>query len=171
MTEQHGSGTAAGGSPEAPATESPATESPAAETMAELARLRAELCTTARPLSDLWHERTPLWQALGWERAQLRLWLRCLPGVAMSGADTADPVFGSAAAAGRPGATAQTGLAAQQQLGERIAEVLTALGKPAPPALIRTRLPPDLLVTDALILGAARAHPRLALTGPLIRLK
>lgn len=165
MTEQHGSGTAAGGSPEAPAT-----ESPAAETMAELARLRAELCTTARPLSDLWHERTPLWQALGWERAQLRLWLRCLPGVAMSGADTADPVFGSAAA-GRPGATAQTGLAAQQQLGERIAEVLTALGKPAPPALIRTRLPPDLLVTDALILGAARAHPRLALTGPLIRLK
>ncbi len=55
-------------------------------------------------------------------------------------------------------------------LGETIARVVEALGGPVPLAQLRTKLPPGLVVTDPMIRAAVQAHPRLSLTGPLVRL-
>ncbi len=144
------------------------------EALFELNRVHADLRTGDCELDDLWHQRLPLWRTLGWEPAQLRLWLHCQPGIQIQGAESDNPRF-RLAPAGRRGEAASPGtddgVATEQPLGDRIADILATHGKPAPPALIRSQLPSTLLVTDAMIRAAARDHPRLSFTGPLIRLR
>lgn len=135
--------------------------------LAELPRVRADLKTGERTLDDLWNDRPLLWQGLAWDRSQLRLWLRSLPDIAVRDLETENPTFFASETAV---ALAQGRESQSTDLGDIVAEILAALGKSAPLALVRAKLPPGLVATDAMIRAAAQAHPRLALTGPLIRL-
>jgi hypothetical protein len=133
----------------------------------ELTRVRADLKSGERTLDDLWHDRPLLWQGLAWSRAQLRLWLHSLPGIAVRDLETDNPAYCLSVAAK---SEAHSGDRQDTDLGALIAEVLAALGKPAPLALVRAKLPPGLVATESMIRAAVQSHPRLALTGPLIRL-
>jgi len=135
----------------------------------ELSRVRADLSVGERTLDDLWNDRLLLWQRLAWSRAQLRLWLLSLPDMAARDAETDNPTYrrsiGETAMS-----SAWSGAPQGGDLGDILVEVLTALGKPAPLALVRTKLPPGLVATEPMIRAAVQAHPRLRLTGPLIGL-
>ncbi len=141
--------------------------------MDELSRVRADLSVGERTLDDLWNDRPLLWQGLAWNRAQLRLWLLSLPDIKARDAETDNPTYRrsigeTARSSAWSGASPNGGLGGD--LGDVLVEVLTALGKPAPLALVRTKLPPGLVATEPMIRAAVQAHPRLRLTGPLIGL-
>ncbi len=129
------------------------------EPLTELQGIRKDLAAGMRTLDDIWQSRSLLWQRLGWDKGQVRLWLRSLPDMDVQGED-----------AGNPGYRLGAGSPPADDLGETIARVVEALDGPVPLALLRTKLPPGLVVTDPMIRAAVQAHPRLALTGPLVRL-
>jgi hypothetical protein len=130
-----------------------------ADNLMELQAVRKDLAANARTLDEVWQHRSLLWQRLGWDRHQVRLWLRSLPGMDVQGGEGADPSY----RIGSRGPLAD-------DLGETIARVVEALGGPVPLAQLRTKLPPGLVVTDPMIRAAVQAHPGLTLTGPLVRL-
>jgi hypothetical protein len=132
-----------------------------AESLTELDELQACLRTDRRRLDSLWQDRPMLWQALGWNRAQLRLWLRSLPGIGIEQGETDNPRYTLAAG----DADAGSG----EDLGELIARVVAALGRPVPLGQLRTKLPPGTVATEAMMRAAIQTHPKLTLTGPLVR--
>ena len=131
------------------------------ESLSELVELQAHVRTGHRRLDGLWQDRPMLWQSLGWSRAHLRLWLRSLPGICIEQGETDNPSYTLAADAAHAGK--------RQDLGELIARVVDALGRPMPLGQLRTRLPPGTLATEAMMRAAIQTHPKLALTGPLVR--
>ncbi len=131
------------------------------ESLSDLIALQVHLRAGHRHLDGLWQDRPMLWQSLGWNRAQLRLWLRSLPGICIEQGDTDNPSYTLAADAAHAGK--------REDLGELIARVVDALGKPVPLGQLRTRLPPGTLATEAMMRAAIQTHPKLALTGPLVR--
>lgn len=133
----------------------------------ELTRVRVDLKSGERTLDDLWHDRPLLWQGLAWSRAQLRLWLRSLPGIAVRDLDTDNPAYCLPVAAR---SAAPSGDLQDRDLGALVAEILAILGRPAPLALVRARLLPGLAATGPMIRAAVQSHPWLALTRPLVRL-
>lgn len=153
----------------------------------ELGRVRAELRRCERTLDDLWGERALLWRGLGWSRPQLRLWLRCLPGIGVREVESDNPSYGRISGASEAGSGFQGGGEAgakepggaaprtpdagdtAESLGDAVARIVAALGKPVPLALVRAKLPPGQVVTDTMIRAAVQAHPGLTMTGPLIR--
>jgi hypothetical protein len=44
-------------------------------------------------LEQLRLDHAALWQQLGWDRAQIKLWLRCLPDIQIDRSDPADPLY------------------------------------------------------------------------------
>ncbi len=130
-----------------------------ADPLIELQRVRKDLASNARTLDEVCQDRSLLWQRLGWDRHQVRLWLRSLPDMDVQDGEAGDPRYRIG-----PGAPQA------DDLGETIARVMEALGGPVPLAQLRTKLPPGLVVTDPMIRAAVQAHPRLAMTGPLVRL-
>ena len=130
-----------------------------ADPLIELQTVRKDLAANARTLDEVCQDRSLLWQRLGWDRHQVRLWLRSLPDIDVKDGEGDDPRYRMG-----PGAPQA------DDLGETIARVMAALDGPVPLAQLRTKLPPGLMVTDPMIRAAVQAHPRLAMTGPLVRL-
>ncbi len=137
----------------------------------DLQTLRRDLAVGPRSLAEIWQGRSLLWQRLGWEMPQVRLWLRSLPDMAVQDADSADPSYRIGA-----GLTPDADRGAQQaapkvdDLGEIIARTVDALGGQVPLAMLAGKLPPGLVVTDPMLRAAVQAHPGLAMIGPLVRL-
>lgn len=100
------------------------------------------------------------WQALGWGTEQIRLWLRCQPGVSVDETDPACLVFRASADA-RP---------TTPSLADQIVDLLGTSAKPIPIAQIMKRLPAGANVTEPMLLAAVKADPRLQVTGPLVKL-
>lgn len=137
----------------------------------DLQALRRDLAAAPRSLAEIWQGRSLLWQRLGWDRPQVRLWLRSLPDMDVQDTDSADPSY-------RIGVdlTPEAHRGAQQaapkanDLGEVIARTVDALGGQVPLAMLRGKLPPGLVVTDPMLRAAVQAHPGLTMIGPLVRL-
>jgi hypothetical protein len=100
------------------------------------------------------------WQALGWGPEQIRLWLRCQPGVSVDETDPSQLVF-------RPSADARP---TTPSLADQIVDLLGAAAKPVPIAQLMKRLPAGANVTEPMLRAAVSADPRLQLTGPLVKL-
>ena len=100
------------------------------------------------------------WQALGWGAEQIRLWLRCQPGVSIDETDPSHLVF-------RPAADARP---AAPSLADQIVDLLGAAAKPMPIAQLMKRLPAGANVTEPMLRAAVNADPRLQVTGPLVKL-
>ena len=130
-----------------------------ADNLMELQAVRKDLAANARTLDEVCQDQSRLWQRLGWDRHQVGLWLRSLPDMDVQHGEGEEPHY-------RIGPDALPA----DDLGETIARVMAALGGPVPLAQLRTKLPPGLVVTDPMIRAAVQAHPRLAMTGPLVRL-
>jgi hypothetical protein len=147
----------------------------APDVLMDLQTLRKELVAGRRSLAEIWQGRSLLWQRLGWDSPQVRLWLRSLPEMAVQDADSADPSYGIGAGltpdANREASLGTFGAAPRaDDLGEIIARTLDALGGQVPLAMLRGKLPPGLVVTDPMLRAAVQAHPGLAMFGPLVRL-
>lgn len=133
------------------------TENP--EVLRDLEGLCKRLAAEPQSLEQLCQDHALLWRRLDWSKAQIRLWLRSLPAMRVEAADSDDPRY-------RLVASESTA----PDLGEAIAQVVVALGKPVPLAQLRNRLPPGILASEPMLRAAIRNHPRLTLTGPLVRL-
>ncbi len=130
-----------------------------ATTLQGLDRLKTNITSQAATLDELWLSQPGLWQALGWAKPQLKLWLSCQPDIQMVGADVTRYEHKQGEGQGTP------------DLGEAIAKILQGVGKPMPIAQLKNRLPPGLLATEPMIKAAISKHSGLALTGPLAKLK
>mgnify|MGYP001573506268 CR=1 FL=1 len=92
-----------------------------------------------------------------WSADQLRLFLRCVPGVQR---DSAADTFHLAASAG---VTLEDAI---------LPAVRSFAGRPVPASEVRARLPAHLVTTDEQIRAVAKRHPELQLVGPgLITIK
>ncbi len=130
-----------------------------ADNLMELQAVRKDLAAKAWTLDQVCQDRSLLWQRLGWDKYQVRLWLRSLPDMEVQDGEGDDPRY-------RIG----LGAPSADDLGETIVSVVEALGGRVPLAQLRTKLPPGLVVTDPMIRAAVQAHPGLTLTGPLVQL-
>ena len=112
-------------------------------------------CTEDQMRTDHAHR----WQTLSWGPEQIRLWLRCQPGVSADEADPSHLVF-------RPlvGARPTT-----PSLADQILDLLGTAAKPTPIAQLMRRLPTGANVTEPMLRAAVNADPRLQITGPLVK--
>ena len=140
---------------------------PSAHVSLELKRLRQQLSVAPTLFAELWQEHGSLWQTLGWNEAQARLYLLCLPGVVQEEAGN------------RPGSkavifqikreTAENQTAAIDLADEMVA-LLSHAGRPMPLAQLINKLPAGLVVTEPMLRSAAQQDARLELRGPLLKL-
>ncbi len=126
-----------------------------------LDRLKTNLASQPSTLDELWFSQPGLWRGLGWEKAQLKLWLGCQPDIEVAGADTETARYEHKEGAGQ----------GMPDLGEEVAKILQSVSKPMPIALLKNKLPSGFLATEPMIKAAINKHPGLALTGPLVKLK
>lgn len=109
-------------------------------------------------LSEIWQSSPLLWQELGWQQPQLRLWLAVLPGIEVSGSDGDDPVY-------QIPKTGQEG----DGLADVIWRIVSETGRPMPVAQLKSKLPTGLVATEPMIQAAVKEHPKLTGMGPLIK--
>ncbi len=124
----------------------------------ELIRLLKDLGHERQTLDEFWHARPLLWQDLGWDQAQLKLWLYCQPGLTHVTNDDGVERFGLSGSAKEP------------DLADEIAKIVQQNGKPLPLAQLKNRLPAGLIVTEPMLKAAIAEHPNLQMVGPLVKL-
>ncbi|QTA78688.1 Uncharacterized protein dnl_09180 [Desulfonema limicola] len=114
---------------------------------------------SSQTLEHLWQHYPLVWQELGWTQAQVRLWLGCLPDIVAADADMDNPVY-----------SFQGETKPDDDLGDVIVKVLEAVGRPMPVKQLMNKLPGGLVVTVPMVQAAVKEHPRLLLTGPVVKL-
>ena len=126
-----------------------------------LGQLLRRLEHEPQTLDELWHTRALLWQELGWDQAQLKVWLYCQPRLKCLYTDERDERFGPTESAPERG----------QDLGEEIARIIQSSGRPLPLAQLKNRLPAGLVATEPMLKAAIADHPGLQMLGPMVKLK
>lgn len=109
-------------------------------------------------LEVLLAEHAALWQAQGWQAAQVSLWLACLPALTSCVTPSGERGYALADAQGD----------ASSNLADELVALLQKAGRPLPLAQLGNKLPPGMLVTEAMLRNAAKQDARLALKGPLL---
>jgi len=129
------------------------------ETMNNLLEIRHDL-QKSRQLSDLWNEFSLVWQELGWQQPQLRLWLATLPEIEITRPESENPGYQ---------------IKIKQHEGEGLAEeifdLINTSGMPMPIAQLQGRLPPSFGATEPMIKAAVKNHSKLMVMGPVVKLK
>jgi hypothetical protein len=125
-----------------------------------LSSLKKGLATESQTPDELWQSRQLLWQELGWEKPQLKLWLRCQSGLKQTTTKAGLVRY----------ELTNSGADSQPDLGEMIAKIVQGVGKPMPLAQLKNKLPAGLVVTEPMLKAAITGHPNLILNGPLVKL-
>jgi len=125
----------------------------------QLTGIRKSMANASQSLEQLWQHYPMLWQELGWDQAQLRLWLGCLPDIEVTDADKPNPVYGFQG-------KADSG----DDLGDVIVKVLETVDRPMPVKQVMSKLPAGMIVTEPMMWTAIKGHPRLMQAGPLVKL-
>jgi len=124
-----------------------------------LATVRGNLKTGPVTLDQLWADHATQWHQLGWDLAQLSLWLACSPALRRCEL---------------PGGAAWVLNEGQGQTTPSLADELVALlqkaGRPMPLAQLINKLPAGMVVTEPMLRSAAGQDARLELKGPLLKL-
>jgi hypothetical protein len=111
-------------------------------------------------LEQLWLDNSDLWQQLGWGQAQVRLWLRCLPGIFFDEGDPVNPSYRLGTGSGQK----------EPSLADQLVGLLESAGRPMPLPLLMNKLPYGVVVTEPMLRAVINADPRLQMTGPLVKL-
>ena len=125
-----------------------------------LARLLKNSGSEPQTLEELWQAQPMLWQDLGWDQSQLRLWLYCQPGLVRDADSDGVERFGQA----------DTNAQGEPDLSEEIAKIVQSHGKPLPLVQLKNRLPAGLLATEPMLKAAISDHPSLQMVGPMVKL-
>lgn len=126
-----------------------------------LALLLNSLREEQQTLDELWHAQPLLWQDLGWEQSQLRLWLHCQPRLQRHINNEGVEHFSQS----------DTDRQSEPSLAEEIARIVQSNGKPLPLAQLKKRLPAGMLATEPMLKAAIADHPHLQMQGPMVKLK
>ena len=125
-----------------------------------LTRLLNSLGEAPQTLEELWQTQPLLWQDLGWQESQLRLWLYCQPGLVRNADSDGIERFGQATSSTQ----------SEPDLSEEIAKIVQSNGKPLPLAQLKNRLPAGVLATEPMLRAAITEHPKLQMVGPMVKL-
>lgn len=129
------------------------------EIMTKLLEIRHDL-QESRKLSDLWNEFSMVWQEVGWQQPQLRLWLAALPEIGITDPESENPGYK---------------IKGEQREGEGLAEaiftLISASGMPMPIAQLQDRLPPSFGATEPMIKAAVKSYSKLIIMGPVVKLR
>lgn len=125
-----------------------------------LAQILKNLGNEAQTLETLWQGHPLLWQDLGWEQSQLKLWLYCQPNITQDTNSEGLECFQQE----------QNSEQDEPDLSEEIAKIVQSAGKQLPLAQLKNRLPAGLLATEPMLRAAISAHPHLKMMGPMVKL-
>ncbi len=122
--------------------------------------LQQSLKQSPQNLDQLWLDHSMVWGEFGWSKAQLRLWLRCLPEIKIEEPNHENPLY----------RLSELSKNENHDLGSMVVAILEATGKPVPINQLITKMPKTQVLTEPMIIAAIKADPRLQQTGPLVRL-
>ena len=125
-----------------------------------LLRVRDSLGNEKLSLNDIWLSHPSVWQSLGWQQAQLKLWLACQKGILVS-EDSQDTYFSLEDRASKQA----------PDLIEEIFQIVQSHGKPLPIAQLRNKLPASLMATEPMLKEAINKHEGLVMMGPMVKAK
>ena len=131
--------------------------------LSTLEQLRRILTRSPQTLEQIWHDKHRLWQELGWQQAQVRLWLSCLPDMSITGQNSDNPTYrlGSSDNNAQP----------QDDLGATLLAIIEQTGGRILISQLKGKLPHAMVATDQMIQTAIRNHPELTMTGPFVSRK
>jgi len=125
-----------------------------------LATVRRSLKTGPATLDQLWADHATQWHQLGWDLAQLSLWLACTPALQRYELPSGEATW--AMSEGRGYATSS--------LADELVALLQKAGRPMPLVQLISKLPAGMVVTEPMLRSAAGQDARLELKGPLLKL-
>jgi hypothetical protein len=131
--------------------------------MSQIARIDAvlgNLKQEAMTLEQIWQDYGLAWQQLGWNLAQVKLWLLCQPGEHTEHTLNGEQTFQIKCA--------QTN--EETNLSDELVALLEKAGRPMPLSLLISKLPAGRVVTEPMLRAAAQHDARLELKGPLLKL-
>lgn len=111
-------------------------------------------------LDQLWVDHGAQWHHLGWNRAQLSLWLACMPSLQRCELPSGEAAWSLKAGQGQ----------VAPSLADEMVALLQKAGRPMPLAQLISKLPAGLVVTEPMLRSAAQHDARLELKGPLLKL-
>lgn len=122
--------------------------------------VQRSLKNSAFTLNQVWSDHAQVWQQLGWNQSQVKLWLGCLPTIQVKAASNSEQTY-------QLEATATTG---ETTLADEIVALLEKAGRPMPLLQCLGKLPAGRVVTEPMLRVAAMEDVRLELKGPLVKL-
>jgi len=131
--------------------------------LGSLEQLRRTLTHAPQTLEQIWHDQHRIWQELGWQQPQIRLWLSCLPEITISGQSSDNPTYrlGSGNADSQP----------KNDLGSALFSIIEQTGGRILIGQLKGKLPHGMIATDQMIQSAIKNHPELTMTGPFVSRK
>lgn len=111
----------------------------------------------AMTLEQIWLDHGQAWQQLGWNLAQVKLWLLCQPSVQIKQVSNGEQAFQIQCA--------QTN--EETNLSDELVALLEKAGRPMPLSQLISKLPAGRVVTEPMLRAAAQHDARLELKGPL----
>lgn len=122
--------------------------------------VQRSLKNSAFTLDQVWSDHAQVWQQLGWNQSQVKLWLGCLSTIQVKAASNSEQTY-------QLEATATTG---ETTLADEIVALLEKAGRPMPLLQCLGKLPAGRVVTEPMLRVAAMEDVRLELKGPLVKL-
>jgi hypothetical protein len=113
----------------------------------------------AMTLEQIWQDYGLYWQQLGWNLAQVKLWLLCQPSVIQH------TLNGEQAFQIKCAKTND-----KTNLGDELVALLEKAGHPMPFSQLISKLPAGRVFTEPMLRAAAQQDARLELKGPLLKL-
>ena len=125
-----------------------------------LATIRRSMKAGPVTLDQLWADHATHWHHLGWNLAQLSLWLACTPAMQRLESPSGEAAWSLNAGPGP----------ATPSLADELVALLQKAGRPMPLGQLISKLPAGLVVTAPMLRSAAGQDARLELKGPLLKL-
>ena len=131
--------------------------------MSQLATIDAvlgNLKQEAMTLDQIWQDYGLAWQQLGWNLAQVKLWLLCQSNVQIKQTANGEQAFQIQGA--------QTN--EETNLSDELVALVEKAGRPMPLSQLISKLPAGRVVTVPMLRAATQQDARLELKGPLLKL-
>jgi hypothetical protein len=114
----------------------------------------------AMTLEQIWQDYGLAWQQLGWNLAQVKLWLLCQPSVHVEQASNNEQTY----------RIQRAQINCETNLADELVALLNQASRPMPLSQLISKLPAGRVVTETMLRTAAQQDARLELKGPLLKL-
>ena len=122
--------------------------------------VQRSLKNAAFTLDQVWSDHAQVWQQLGWNQSQVKLWLACLP--EMKRETISEGTASYQLASNEP--------ISNHNLADELVALLVKADRPMPLTQLLGKLPAGQVVTEPMLRAAAMQDARLDLKGPLVKL-